>query len=344
MEVTEHEVTKTLAQFMVQIADHSSAGEARRAVVDCASSIGIKETDCGKISIAVTELATNILKHAERGKILCEPLAQGGTCGLRVLALDKGPGIRDISAALRDGFSTAGTPGNGLGAVRRLSTRFDLYSSPKSGTCVFTEFWPQGKPPASNHFLLGVVSVAMRGEPVCGDGWGTKPMADHSFFMVVDGLGHGTYAAEAAQEAVRVLADSEGNSAEAILRDCHDALKKTRGAAGAIASISQEKGTLVFSGIGNISSVVLDGESRRGIASHNGTLGHQIHKFQEFTVPWNSESVLIMHSDGLGSRWDLAQYPGLASKHPSIIAAVLYRDFERERDDVTVLAAKNFVL
>lgn len=204
------------------------------------------------------------------------------------------------------------------------------------------EFWPQGKVPEDESFILGVVSLAMRGEVVCGDGWGIRPTADLSFFMVVDGLGHGIFAAEAAREAERVFADSRANSAEMILRDCHDALKKTRGAAGAIAAISKEKGTLVFSGVGNISSTVVDGENRRGIASHNGTLGHQIHKMQEFTVPWNSESLLIMHSDGLGSKWDLNQYPGLANKHPSIIAAILYRDFERERDDVTVLAAKNF--
>jgi anti-sigma regulatory factor (Ser/Thr protein kinase) len=302
----------------------------------------MNETDCGKISIGVTELATNVVKHAKRGKILCEPIAQDGITGLRVLALDKGPGIRDVSAALKDGYSTAGTPGNGLGAVRRLSTRFDLYTAPKQGTCILAEFWPKGKLPESNHFVLGVVSLAMHGEEVCGDGWGTRPTVDRCFFMVVDGLGHGTFAAEAAREAERVLVDSHANSAETILRDCHDALKKTRGAAAAIAAISQEKGTLNFSGIGNISGAVLDGENRRGIASHNGTLGHQIHKFQEFTVPWNPDSVLIMHSDGLGSKWDLNQYPGLASKHPSIIAAILYRDFERERDDVTVLAAKNF--
>jgi anti-sigma regulatory factor (Ser/Thr protein kinase) len=327
---------------MVEITDQSSPGEARRAAVACANAIGISETDCGKISIAVTELATNVLKHAQRGKILCEPIAHDGISGLRVLALDKGPGIRDVSAALEDGFSTAGTQGNGLGAIRRLAARFDLYTAAKHGTCVLAEFWPKSAPPKEGHFLLGVVSLAMRGEIACGDGWATRPTADRCFFMVVDGLGHGTFAAEAAREAERVLADSHSNSAETILRDCHDALKKTRGAAAAIAAISQEKGTVVFSGVGNISGAVLDGENRRGIASHNGTLGHQVNKVQEFTVPWNPASVLIMHSDGLGSKWDLNQYPGLASKHPSIIAAILYRDFERERDDVTVLAAKNF--
>lgn len=345
MEMIEYETNKTLAQFKVDLTDQSSTGEVRRAAITCATSIGMNETDCGKISIAVTELATNVTKHAKRGKILCEPVACNGIYGLRVLALDKGPGIRDIATALQDGYSTSGTPGNGLGAVRRLATRFDVYSAPKLGTCVLAEFWPQGKLPktdSTDSFQLGVVSLAVRGEDVCGDGWGTRPMADRSFFMVVDGLGHGVFAAEAAREAERVLAESDATSAETILRDCHDALKKTRGAAGAIAAISRENGTLVFSGVGNISAVVLDGESRRGIASHNGTLGHQIHKLQEFTVPWSADSILIMHSDGLGSKWDLSQYPGLASKHPSIISAILYRDFERERDDVTVLMAKNF--
>jgi anti-sigma regulatory factor (Ser/Thr protein kinase) len=341
MEIIAEENTTSM-QGRVDILDHSSAGEARRTVVACAQSIGMNETDCGKISIAVTEMATNIVKHAERGKILWEPVAQNGSRGLRVIALDRGPGIGNISSALSDGYSTSGTSGNGLGAVQRLATQFDLYSVPKSGTCVFAEFWPQGKLPDGDTFLLGVVSQAIRGEVVCGDGWGTKPMADQSFFMVVDGLGHGIYAAEAAREAERVLEKSEATSAATILRDFHDALKKTRGAAAAIAAISKEKGTLVFSGIGNISGTVQDGENRKGMASHNGTLGHQIYKVQEFTVPWNPGSLLVMHSDGLGTKWDLNKYPGLAKKHPSIIAAVLYRDFERERDDVTVLAAKNF--
>ena len=77
------------------------------------------------------------------------------------------------------------------------------------------------------------------------------------------------------------------------------------------------------------------------MTSHNGTLGHELRKIQEFSFPWEPQSVLIMHSDGLGSQWDLNQYPGIMRKHASVIAAVLYRDFERQRDDVTVLVAKN---
>jgi len=328
-------------QSLMEIVESSHVGEARRAAAELAASLGLNETDRGKIAIAVTEMATNIVKHAERGKILFEPLGHNGTRGLRVLSLDKGPGIADVPMALRDGYSTYGSCGNGLGAVRRLATVFDLYSAPRLGTCILAEFWPQTKKDAAPPFSLGVVSLAMRGELVCGDGWGTRASASHSFFMVVDGLGHGTFASDAAREAERVLAQSNSGSAADILRDCHDALKKTRGAAAAIAQISQDKGLLTYAGIGNIAATLIDGQTRRGIASHNGTLGHQMYKIQEFTVPWNRDSLLIMHSDGLGSKWDLSQYPGLAGKPPSIIAAILYRDFERERDDVTVMAAKN---
>lgn len=330
-----------MAQRLTEVVDVSCVGEARRFALQYAETIGMDQADCGKIAIAVTEMATNLVKHARHGKILCESVGRNGSRGLRVVAVDKGPGIQNIPAALQDGYSTFGSNGSGLGAIRRLSTTFDVYSVPSLGTCLVAEFWPQRNLNSASSFSLGVVSLAMRGETVCGDGWAMRGTRDHSFFMVVDGLGHGAFASEAAREAERVLAESQATSAANILRDCHDALKKTRGAAAAIAGISREKGTLSYAGIGNVSATVVDGEIRRGIANHNGTLGHQMHKIQEFTVPWNEQSMLIMHSDGLGTKWDLNQYPGLARKHPSIIAAMLYRDFSRERDDVTVMIAKN---
>jgi anti-sigma regulatory factor (Ser/Thr protein kinase)/serine/threonine protein phosphatase PrpC len=330
-------------QVLTHVLDTSHAGEARRVAVECATSIGLDETDCGKVAVAVTEMATNLVKHARHGRLLYERLENCGAAGLRVLAVDKGPGIENISAALQDGYSTYGSNGSGLGAIQRLSTLFELYSLPGIGTCLVAEFWPQRKIGPASSFSLGVVSQAVRGESVCGDGWGVRATQDQSFFMVVDGLGHGEFAAEAAREAERVLEDTDATSAANILRDCHDALKKTRGAAGAIAGISRDHGTLTYAGVGNISATIVEGQNRRGMASHNGTLGHQIHKIQEFTAPWNEDSFLIMHSDGLGTKWDLNKYMGLTSKHPSIIAAMLYQDFQRERDDVTVMVAKNNV-
>jgi hypothetical protein len=95
-----------------------------------------------------------------------------------------------------------------------------------------------------------------------------------------------------------------------------------------------------FAGVGNIAASILDGNDRRQMVSHNGIVGSNLRKVQEFVSPWSSGAMLIMHSDGLGSRWDLEHYPGLAMRHPSLIAAVLYRDFARKRDDVTVLVVR----
>jgi anti-sigma regulatory factor (Ser/Thr protein kinase) len=339
MEVAVHQPDP---QQFVELSDFSHSGEARRLALHCAERSGLSETERGAIAIAVTELSTNILKHAGSGTILCETIAQNGSAGLRVLALDKGPGIPDLGRALEDGYSTSGTAGNGLGAVQRLSTHFDVYTLAQRGTCVLAEFWPKRKAPECGvPFQVAAVSLAMRRESVCGDGWRSRPCNGISLFMVVDGLGHGPLAAEAAREAERILDETGSFSPATILQDCHDALRKTRGAAAAIAAISPEKKLVFFAGVGNISGTLINANSRRGLASHNGTLGHELRKIQEFSFPWESQSVLIMHSDGLGTKWDLNQYPGIVSKPASMIAAVLYRDFERQRDDVTVLVAKN---
>lgn len=329
-------------QMPFELNDPADAGFLRREAVRYAEQIGMDETDRGGIAIVATEIATNVLKHAGRGKVILDPVAQNGTRGLRLVGLDKGPGIRDISAALRDGHSTAGTSGTGLGAIRRLSSAFEVYSYPEKGTCVWTEFWPNRKPPKRDGLDVGVVSLPIRTEAVCGDGWGVRNLPGWFLLMVVDGLGHGILAAEAAREAERVLTETNSKSPAVILQDTHDALRKTRGAAVAVGAIDCEVGRLTFSGIGNISAVLLDPQNSRGLASHNGTAGHQMRKVQEFAFPWNHDSVLIMHSDGLAGRWNLSDYPGIWNKPASVIAAVLYRDYSRERDDVTVLVAKSF--
>jgi anti-sigma regulatory factor (Ser/Thr protein kinase) len=337
------EVTQQAFSQSVFYLDHPThAAEARRFAVRQAEEIGFSETESGAIAIAVTEIAGNVIKHAESGKILFEHMRHQGRNGMRILALDDGPGIADVSAALQDGFSTAGTNGNGLGAVRRLASYFDLYSIHGRGTCVLAEFWSGKKSAPEQSLQVGAISIPLRGETVCGDGWATRRNGSGAWFLVVDGLGHGCFAADAAREAERVFAESGSELPSLILTDIHDALKKTRGAAAAIAHVNQEKQTLCFAGLGNISATVATSQTSRGIASYNGTLGHQMHRMQEFNLPWNQDSVLIMHSDGLSSRWDLSKSRGIWSRHPSLIASVLYRDFAKERDDVTVLVARNY--
>ena len=329
-------------QVVCEVAEATDAAAARRAVVHYAEQIGMAESDRSNVAISVTEMATNVIKHASRGKIMADPIQKNGSPGLRILAFDKGPGISNVAAALEDGRSTAGTAGNGLGAIRRLATHFDIYSYPAKGTCVLAEFFSHDRAPRNeNHAEIGVVSVPYPGETVSGDGWSSKTVPGGLLLMLADGLGHGFYAAEAAREVERLVKETASTSPAAILQDVHDALRKTRGAAVAIAAIDRESRRLCFAGVGNISATLLTRQNSRGMASHNGTAGHEIRKLQEFVFPWDPENLLVMHSDGLSGRWDLADYPGIWNKSASIIAAVLYRDFARGRDDATVLVTKS---
>lgn len=329
------------SQSVLHLDHPTHAAEARRLALSSSEGMKMSQAEAGELAIVVTEMATNVVKHASSGKMIFQRIASNGSQGLRVLALDRGPGIANIPAAMHDGYSTAGTNGSGLGAVSRLSSRFDLFSGRGQGACVVAEFWPGRNESPQSPVDIAAVSIPLRGEAVCGDGWATRSSLSRTWIMVVDGLGHGPFAADAAREAEKVFAESHGNSPSAVLRDVHDALKKTRGAAAAIAVIDQNSKTVVLAGVGNISASLVTSHGSRGIASQNGTLGHYMHNTQEYQLPWSADSVLVMHSDGISSRWDLREFRGIWSHDASVIAGMLYRDFAKEKDDVTALVAKN---
>jgi anti-sigma regulatory factor (Ser/Thr protein kinase) len=321
----------------VPIQDPSQVGEARRVAAAIAARIGFNQTEVGGVSIAVTELATNLLKHGGGGEMI---LNSGQ--GLEILALDKGSGIRDLPESMRDGFSTAGTPGGGLGAVRRLSSALDIYNAPKLGAAIRAGFGP-----ASSHnpapLSAGGLSIAVQGEQVCGDAWATHSAPYGMTILVADGLGHGPGAAEASGKAVEVFTRNPGLSPKDHIEAIHLGLRDTRGAAVAVARLDITRGQVVFAGLGNICGVIVSEDGcHHSMVSHNGTAGmHQvIRTLQEFTYPFPPGALAIFHSDGLATHWKLSSYPGLARRHPTLVSAVLYRDFTRVRDDVTVVTAR----
>ena len=316
--------------------DRSSVGEARRAALAVAQSLGFSESRRNDVGIVVTEAATNVVLHAHTGEFLiCAAHGENGSY-LDLLALDSGAGIYNIPQAFEDGYSTIGTAGQGLGAVQRLSDVSSLYSLPNRGTI----FWSRFQTGTIDAPLLhGAVNIPIKGEAVCGDGFLALPGKSRSLYMVVDGLGHGAHAAEAAEEAMQTVHMHAGESVSEIIARTHDALKKTRGAVMSVAVVDHERQTLICSGIGNISTVIVSGAASRNVVSQNGTLGAVLPRIQEFTYPFDSRSMLLMHSDGVGTKWSLASYPGLQARHPQLIAGLLYRDFSRHRDDATVLIA-----
>ena len=326
-----------LPQIQFQISERSEVGAARRAALEMTESHGFDATQAGKVGLCVTEAATNIVKHAGSGKIVVRALERGGVRGLEMLALDKGPGIRNLQSSLRDGVSTAGSPGSGLGAMTRLADHFECYAPAGKGTIVRLEVWARPVAPAT--LELGVICLAKAGETVSGDAWTVVSSKGRHGILVADGLGHGPDAARASLAATRVLEERPDVEPAEIIQSCHRALVPTRGAAVAVARISTDK--VGFAGIGNIACRIEAGDVRRQLVSHNGTLGHMLRRVQQFDFPLPPGALLLFHSDGLATHWNLADYPGLAGRHPGIIAGVLYRDHERGRDDVTVLVVRN---
>jgi anti-sigma regulatory factor (Ser/Thr protein kinase) len=309
-----------------------------------AQKLGFSEDEGSRLALAITEAATNLVKHARQGELLLQALSAGSRSGLEVLALDSGPGMKDIGRCLSDGYSTAGSPGTGLGAMKRLASEFEIYSDP-AGTVLLTRFWAAGEtmrdtPAAVPRLEVGAVNIPYTGEPVCGDAWAIESTEAGAIVLVVDGLGHGQGAADAAREAVRAFCANARLDPVSLVKAIHGAIRATRGAALAIASLDLKDRTVRYAGVGNIAGMVLSGTDVRSMVSQNGTVGHTMQSVQEFVYPFPEKALLIMHSDGLLSRWQLQPYAGLAVCHPGLIAGVLCRDFNRGRDDVTVVAVR----
>jgi anti-sigma regulatory factor (Ser/Thr protein kinase) len=330
-----------LEAAFVAIEQSSDVSEARRMAQAIASEHGFDESERGKVGLIVTEAARNLLKHAGRGDIVLRATEAGSSRGVEMLAVDKGPGIADVGRCFRDGFSTAGTPGTGLGAIARLSTLYDIYSRPGKGTVLMAQIWVGGHRLETPRFRVGAVSRALPGEPECGDGWIFQERARGGRLTLADGLGHGKLAADAAHAAVSVAGRHGADSAPHLLEKIHAVLRPTRGAAVAVSEIDSPGRTVHFAGVGNIAAAVIPPEGAvRRMVSHNGTAGHTLHRIVEFSYPWTPDSLLLMHSDGLSTHWSFEAYPGLLFRHPSVIAGVLFRDHARGRDDATVVVAK----
>ena len=348
----------SVTQRRFEIGDPSSVSFARRGISERGPWTRFQRRRwLGKLAIIVTECATNQLKHAQRGELLVRPIVSAVTAasglpvssGIELLAIDSGPGIRDLHACFVDGYTTAGSPGNGMGAIQRLSDELDIWSAPGLGTMLRIVVWADAgaaAPDSQAPISYGAINLPLQGETLCGDAW-TCGYADGEFVVLVaDGLGHGPLANTAALAATEAFAQLGTSNVVEIVEASHVALRATRGAALGVASIPAldaadgAPGIARFCGVGNIAASVWTPSGHRHLVSHAGIVGHQMRKAQEFQVDWPRDGLLILHSDGLATRWDLSKYPGLAHRHPTLVAAALYRDFARGRDDVTVFVAR----
>jgi anti-sigma regulatory factor (Ser/Thr protein kinase) len=322
--------------------DSSHIGDIRRTLADRVRSMGFDDEAVGRVSIIVTEAATNLVKHATGGSIIFRPLEFNGQKGAEILAIDKGPGRSNIEHCLQDGYSTAGTPGNGLGAIRRLSNVFDIYSQFGKGTIVLSHVWPKSyEVKVPEVVVVGAISEPYPGEQVCGDQWSIHANQDRAVVTLADGLGHGAVAYLAASEAIRVTSGVHNKTGEQIVEAIHAGLRHTRGSAVSVAELEWSNNKCDFTGVGNVSGMIIcHNHPKKNLVTMNGTAGHVARKIKAFSYPLPDGSTVLMHSDGIDTRWDIAASPGLERQHPSVIAAAIFRDHRRDKDDATIVVVR----
>lgn len=316
---------------VIALEDPTQVGEARRAAQKLAEQAGFDSTDCGRAALVATELASNILKHAGHGEVHLRVLP--ALAGIELIGVDRGPGF-DLHDCLPDGVSTRGTQGIGLGALLRQSDVFDTYADARGSVVLLRLFAKREK---RNDWPMGVSQHSLHDDPACGDAWQIARQGALLSALVIDGLGHGPEAEVAARAGCKAFGLAPHGNPALLFDDLHQAMNGTRGGAVAVAQYDAGSGHLRFTGIGNIGACLVSAAKSRGMASHPGIVGAQFRRAQTFDFPEAEGQLLILFSDGLQSRWNLLDYPGLVHRHPAVIATVLHRDFCRGRDDVTVV-------
>lgn len=318
--------------------DASRVGEARREAVRMAGDCGFDEVATGRVALVVTELGNNLVRHAQGGRLWLS--AQPDRQEVEVIAVDGGPGIADLAKSMGDGFSTGGTPGTGLGAVRRLASHMDLYSDVPGGTVVVARLRPDPGAAADAADVplveAGAVALAAPGETVCGDGCAFVLDGARASAIVADGLGHGVEAAAAAQAALAVFRRQPFAGPRELIAAVHEALRGTRGAAVTVVQADAEQGTLRSAGVGNVLGRIVSGTFDRTVLGQHGTAGLAIRRPEETSIPWPPHALLVLYTDGIESRWKPQVLAPVLGRDPAIPAALLLRDACRGRDDATV--------
>lgn len=323
------------------------AAAGRREAAVLAHRAGLTDGRAADLALAVTEAATNLQQHAIDGALALRVTTQGAQAAVELLALDSGPGIADLGSALRDGSSTAGTLGVGLGAIRRLADTFAIHTLPGRGTGLYARFAapPGGGPEPVPAAEVSGLTRPINGETSCGDTWAVReqPAGEgppRLLVMMCDGLGHGPLAARAGDEARVAFRESRAAEPSRILADIHAGLKGTRGAAVAVARVDPRARTVALCGAGNISAFVLGPDSRQTLMSTPGIAGHNIGRPQTYTADLPPAHALVLHSDGLSGRWLPKQFPGLTAQTPALVAAQLLWQAGTRRDDAGIVVVK----
>lgn len=308
---------------------------------------GFGEKLVNQIDIIVSEISSNLVKHAGNGEMLYRTTEQGEAGAIfEIICLDKGPGMSDIARMMKDGVSTTRTLGQGLGAIDRLSSFSQVYSIPGWGTILYAKVLSKAEEKDSarkNGFNLDIRGLCVNKprETVCGDGYQVKRSSSDIQFFLGDGLGHGEHAKAAVEAAGDFFFECQEESPVEIIRQMHEKVRRTRGLVVSVVVFDKRTGQWKICGVGNILTRMYTGIEYKNYMSYNGTVGLNIPtSLKDSVFPIERNQHLIMSSDGIRSRWELGQYQSIFKYDNTLLAAALYKDYTRGNDDASVLIAK----
>jgi anti-sigma regulatory factor (Ser/Thr protein kinase) len=308
-----------------------------------ATTLGFTAEHCSEIHLVVIELAANLLRHAAHGVIRIGSITAGDRSGIEIESEDEGPGIADVEQALTDGFSTAKGLGLGLGTINRLMDDLEITSGPVAGVRIVCRRWVRPNSPSSHgrELVVGVATRACQREPANGDAFIIRHWDRHALVGVIDGLGHGPLARRAAQVARQYIDRHFDQPLESIFRGADRACRATRGVVMALAHFDLRRHKFTVASIGNIEVRHIGGDERFNLIVRRGVVGLNAPNPHCTEHPWTDSSLLVMHSDGIHSRWDWRHFQEVAADTPDVIARRLLNDFGNPADDSTALVTRS---
>ena len=334
-----HEDARLLAA--VPIGRESDRISARARLLAAAERCDFPQPRREDMRLACAELTSNIIKHAGgRGEL--QVWQQPGPV-IDLFALDQGPGMAGTAEVLRDGYSSAGTLGKGLGSILRAGDEGDLYASREGtagegwrGSAVLVRFQRHAEPPER----LGLYSRPVGQRRASGDRIFVRSDRHELAWLHVDGLGNGAKA-EAAVKPLRraLLADTRP---ERVLRAGEGLMPRGRGAVALAGRLRRSTGAVELAGIGDLNAHLLERDTggrytRRALGLASGVLGRQHPAPRCHALSPPSAAVLLSASDGLRNDWRLEAHPGLYEHHPQLVAYLLGSRLARLADDQSLL-------
>jgi anti-sigma regulatory factor (Ser/Thr protein kinase)/serine/threonine protein phosphatase PrpC len=327
----------------IQISDVGDLGAARLGARSMSTAIGFDERAVEEIALVVSELATNLVKHAKDGILRLQRIEEDGRTGIRIDSEDHGPGIVNVEQAIGDDFSTSGSLGCGLGAVNRLMDEFDVTSQPGAGTSIVCKRWlRRDVPPAlACPLVFGVATRPCPLMPVNGDAFVIQQWAESALVGVIDGLGHGQFAYRAAQAARQYVERHYDQPLAEIFRGVARTCQATRGVVMGLARFDWGRATLTFASVGNVEARVFGSPEPMNFVFPRGILGLNARTPVVTQHRWELSNVMVLYSDGLTAHWRWSDFPHFAAASPTVAAQELLRAFAREADDATVVVVKS---